>query len=85
MFSWTDIEVRQIEHEQRVQRIEQTYWKQMEAPAAIGDRWQWRAMNTVGGWLVKWGSRLQTHVEQARQVVHSSPLALESNGNPCEG
>ena len=87
MVSWADIEVRQKEHEQRVQQIDQTYWMQA-APLAINvDRWQWRMMNRLGGWLVEAGCRLQTHVERARQVVHTSQMAMEANSNspqqPC--
>lgn len=82
MISWTDIEVRQMQHEQRVQRVTQTYWMQIASPAINVDRWQWRAMNKLGGWLVAAGCRLQMHVAQARQVVRS----LEANSNstqPC--
>jgi hypothetical protein len=87
MMPWTDIEVRQREHAQRVQRIEQTQWLQVAPPPKTTlDRWQWRAMNKLGGWLVEAGCRLQTHVEQARQVMHASPLTMESNppeARPC--
>ena len=87
MVSWTDIEVRQIEHERRIQQVEQTHWMQAEPlPAIVADRWQWRVMNILGGWLVELGCRLQTHVERARQVVSTSPLKMESNSNstqPC--
>jgi hypothetical protein len=86
MISWTDIEVRQMQHEQRVQRVEQTYWMQVEPPVISVDRWQWRVMNKLGGWLIASGSRLQTHVERARQVVRTSQMALEANSNstqPC--
>ncbi len=90
MIPWTDIEVRQLEHEQRVQRVEQTYWMQIEPPVISVDRWQWRVMNKLGGWLVEVGCRLQTHVEQARQVVRASQMAsqmaLEANSKstrPC--
>ena len=88
MISWTDIEVRQMQHEQRVQRVEQTYWMQIEnEPLLISvDRWQWRVMNKLGGWLIASGSRLQTHVARARQVVRTSQMALEANSNstqPC--
>jgi hypothetical protein len=86
MMSWTDVEVRQLEHEQRVQHIEQTYWMQIEPPVTSIDRWQWRAMNKLGGWLVEAGCRLQTHVERARPVVRPSQMALEANSNskqPC--
>ncbi len=86
MIPWTDIEVRQLEHEQRVQRVEQTYWMQIETPVISVDRWQWRVMNKLGGWLVEAGCRLQTHVEQARQVVRASQMALEANSKstrPC--
>ena len=86
MISWTDIEVRQMQHEQRVQRVEQTYWMQIEPPVIAVDRWHWRAMNKLGGWLVELGCRLQTRVERARQVVRASQLAMEANSNstqPC--
>ena len=72
MIPWADIEVRHLEHEQRVQRVEQTHWMQVEPPVISVDRWQWRVMNRLGGWLVEAGCRLQTHVERARQVVRVS-------------
>ena len=82
MVDWTDIEVRQMEHQQRVQRTEQAYWMQVEPlPVVAVDRWHWRVMNTLGGWLVKAGCQLQTHVEQARQVVRASQIAMEANSN----
>lgn len=86
MISWTEVEVRQTQHAQLVQRTEQTYWMQMKTPLINGDRWQWRVMNKLGGWLVETGCRLQTHVEQARQVVRASQIALDTNTNstqPC--
>jgi hypothetical protein len=87
MVPWTEIETRQMQHEQRVQRVEQTHWMQAEAlPAAAIDRWHWRVMSKLGGWLVGLGCRLETHVEHARQVVHTSQMALEANSNsthPC--
>jgi hypothetical protein len=88
MISWIDIEVRQMQHEQRVQRVEQTYWMQIEIepPVINADRWQWRVMNKLGGWLVELGCRLQTHVERAQQVVRASQAAMEANSNttqPC--
>jgi hypothetical protein len=87
MIPWTDIEVRQMEYEQRVRRIEQTHWMQLEpTPMITVDRWQWRVMSKLGSWLVELGCRLQTHVERARQVVRTSPMAMEANSNstqPC--
>ena len=87
MISWTDIEVRQMQHEQRVQRVEQTYWMQMEPSLTITvDRWRWRMMSKLGGWLVEAGCRLQTRVERARYVVRTSQIAMEANSNstqPC--
>jgi|WetSurMetagenome_2_1015567.scaffolds.fasta_scaffold1008310_1 hypothetical protein len=87
MLSWADIEVRQLEHEQRVQRVEQSDWMRIEQPPVINvDRWQWRMMSKLGGWLVETGCRLQTRVERARQVVHTSQMAMEANSNstqPC--
>jgi hypothetical protein len=86
MISWTDVEVKQMEHEQRIQRIEQTHWMQVELPAITVDHWHWRMMNRLGGWLVELGCRLQTHVERARQMVQTSHRALEANSNstqPC--
>ncbi len=87
MISWSDVEVRQKEHEQRVRQIERTYWTQAELPAISVDRWQWRVMNKLGGWLVEAGCRLQMHVEQARQVMRTSQMAMEANSNstqqPC--
>jgi hypothetical protein len=85
MIPWTDIEVRQREHAQRVQRIEQTHWMQVEPqPLVSVDRWQWRVMNRLGGWLVELGCRLQTHVEQARQVVRPSQMVMEANSNSTQ-
>jgi hypothetical protein len=86
MISWADIEARQMDHEQRVQHIEQTHWMQVEPPVIRVDRWQWRVMNKLGGWLVEWGCRLQTHVERARQVMRASQAVMEANSNstqPC--
>jgi hypothetical protein len=86
MISWADIEARQMDHEQRVQHVEQTHWMQVEPPAIRIDRWQWRVMNKLGGWLVEWGCRLQTHVKRARQVMRTSQAAMEANSNstqPC--
>jgi hypothetical protein len=82
MILWADVKSRQIDHEQRVQGIEQTHWMQVEAlPAVATDRWHWRVMNKLGGWLVELGCRLQTHVEQARQIVHTSHMAVEAKSN----
>jgi hypothetical protein len=52
-------------------------------PVAI-DRWQWRVMNRLGGWLVGAGCRLQTHAEQARQMVRGSQIAMEANSNSTQ-
>ena len=86
MISWTDIEVRQMQHAQRVQHVEQTYWMQVEPPVISVDRWQWRVMSKLGDWLVEAGCRLQTRVERARHVVRTSQMAMEANSNttqPC--
>ena len=86
MISWIEIEVRQRQREQLVQRAEQTYRLPSTTPAKNDDRWQWRVMNKLGGWLVATGLRLQTHVKQARQVVHTTQLSIEGNSNstqPC--
>ena len=87
MVPWTEIEVLKREHEERIQRMAQTAWMQAESsPVITVDRWYWRVMNKLGGWLVKVGCRLQTHVEQARQVVRISQMAMEANPNstkPC--
>lgn len=87
MISWVDVMARQLAHEQKVNEIEQTYWMRVESPSTRPvDRWQWRVMNTVGGWLVEAGCRLQTRVETAQQVVHTSQMTLESNpptARPC--
>jgi hypothetical protein len=86
MISWTDVEVRRREHEQYTQYAEQSYRLQIETSEIAPDRWQWRMMNKLGGWLVETGCRLQTHVEQARQVVSTSQMALDANSNstqPC--
>jgi hypothetical protein len=80
MYPWTDIEARQLEHRQRVQRVEQTYWMLGELRSeAVTDRWHWRVMNKLGGWLVELGCRLQTHVERAQQVVHAPHMAMETS------
>ncbi len=85
MIPWIEIEMRQCEHRQLVQRVEQTYWMQTgPLPAAGADRWQWRAMNKLGGWLVALGSRLQTHVEQARQMVYASHMTMETKSGPTQ-
>ena len=77
MIPGTEIEMLQSEHERRVQRVEQTYWMRVKPLPATGiDRWQWRALNKLGGWLVALGSRLQAHVEQARQMVYTSHMAM---------
>ena len=87
MYPWTDIEARLLEHRQRVQRVEQTYWMLVEPrPETAVDHWHWRVMNKLGGWLVGLGCRLQTHVERARQVVQTSHMAMETSSNssqPC--
>ena len=86
MMPWTDIEVRQMEHERRSHEINQNYWMRHEVKPVSIDRWQWRVMNRLGGWLVEAGCRLQTHAEQARQMVRSSQIAMEANSNstqPC--
>ena len=87
MIPWTDIEARQLEHRQRVQRVEETHWMEIEPSSVITvDHWHWRVMNKLGGWLVELGCRLQTHVERARLVVRTSHRALETNSNssqPC--
>ena len=83
MIPWTEIEMLQSEHKRRVQRIEQTYWMQVKPlPATRVDRWQWRATNKLGGWLVALGNRLQAHVEQARQMVYTSHMAMEAKSDP---
>ena len=82
MYPLTDIEARQLEHAQRVQRIEQGYWMHAEPrPAATIDHWHWRVLNKLGGWLVEVGCRLQTHVEQARQVMRNSAMTMEADSN----
>ena len=87
LYPGTDIEARQLEHRQHVQHVEQTHWMQVEPlPAVTIDRWHWRVMSKLGSWLVELGCRLQTHVERARQVVRTSPMAMEANSNstqPC--
>ncbi len=87
MYPWTDIEARLLEHRQRVQRVEQTYWMLVELQTKTPiDHWQWRVMNKLGGWLVGLGCRLQTHAERARQAVRTSPMAMEASSNtsqPC--
>ena len=83
MIPWTEIEMRQSEHTRRVQRVEQAYWMQVEPlPMITSDRWQWRVMNKLGGWFVELGYRLQAHVEQARQMVYTSHMAMEAKSDP---
>ena len=72
MISWTDVEVRQLEHEQRVQRVNQAYWQQAE-PQTNVEGWRPRMLNTLGGWLIELGSRMQTHTTRARQVTQPCP------------
>ena len=85
MISWTDVEVRQMEHERRVQHVEQTYWMQVEPPPVVTvDHWYWRVMSKLGSWLVEAGCRLQTRVERARQMVRASHLAMEAHSNPTQ-
>jgi hypothetical protein len=86
MLSWTEVEVRQMEHEHRSYEIEQNYWMRSELKPVSIDRWQWRIMNAVGSWLVAAGCRLQTHVETARQMVHPPQAALDGSSQsarPC--
>jgi len=87
MMSWNEVIVRQVEHERKVNEVEQTYWLRSESPSGLPvARWHWRLLNTVGGWLIVAGRRLQTRVETAQQVVHTSQLTLESNppaARPC--
>jgi hypothetical protein len=88
MLSWTEVEVRQMEHERRSHEIEQNYWMHSEIevkPVSI-DRWQWRIRNAIGGWLVTIGCRLQTHVETTRQVVYPPQAVLDGASpsvRPC--
>ena len=83
MIPWTEIEMLQSEHQRRVQRVEQTYWMHVgPRPATRVDRWQWRAMSKLGGWLVALGNRLQGHVEQARQMVYTSHMAVKAQSDP---
>ena len=87
MIPWTEIEMLQSEHRRRVQRVEQTYWMRVKPlPATRVDHWQWRAMNKLGSGLIALGNRVQAHVEQARQMVYTSHMAMEANSNsthPC--
>ena len=87
MISWTDVMARQLEHERKVNEVEQTYWMRVESAATLpADRWQWRLMAKLGGWLVEVGCRLQSHVETAQQVVRTSQMTMESNppsARPC--
>ena len=86
MMFWTEVEVRRREHEQYAQHAAQTYRLQNVTPVISGDRWQWRVMNKLGDWLVATGLRLQMHVEQTRQVVHTTHMSIEGNSNstqPC--
>lgn len=84
MILWSEIEARQLEHEQRVLQFEHGQWMQDELPAASVGRWQWRLMSKLGGWLVEWGCRLQTHVERAQKVVHTSHMTMEANSNSTQ-
>ena len=83
MIPWTEIEMLQSEHRRRVQRVEQTYWMRVQPlPTTRVDHWQWRAMNKLGGGLIALGNRLQAHVEQARQMVYTSHMAMEAQSDP---
>jgi len=84
MILWADIEAQQMDHEQRVQHIDQTQWMQIEPSVIAVDRWHWRVMNKLGTWMVEAGCRLQTHVEQARQMVRVSQAAMEANSNSTQ-
>ena len=85
MIPWTEIEMLQSEYKRRVRRVEQTYWMHIEPlPTITIDRWQWRVMNKLGGWLVELGNRLQAHVERARQMVCASRMGLEVKSNSTQ-
>ncbi len=87
MISWADVLVRQLEHEQKVNQVEQSHWMLVESPSTLPvNRWHWRVVNKLGGWLVDLGCRLQTRAERARQVVRTSPMAMEAGSHtsqPC--
>ncbi len=79
MLSWREVEERQMEHAQRIERGERMYWMQAERASAVNvDRWQWRLMSRLGKWLVAAGSRLQAHVEAARPVAPMSALMVDA-------
>ncbi len=86
MILWSEVEARQKEYERRAQDLEQTHSQGVPPQAATFDRWQWRAMNKLGSWLVEIGCRLQTHVETAQQMMRASQMTLESDPpstRPC--
>ena len=83
MFLWSDVVARERERAQTVRDSTRAYSLKIAAQQGVArDRWQWRIMNTVGGWLVDAGCRLQMHVETTREVVTSSPTTLEPHP-PC--
>lgn len=87
MLSWNEVMVPQAEHERRVKDVEQTYWMRVESLSDLSvARWHWRLLNSVGGWLIVVGSRLQARVETAPQVVRTPHMTLESHpptARPC--
>ena len=85
MLSWRDVEERQMEHAQRIRRVEQMYLMRAElASSGNADRWQWRLMSQLGKWLVMTGSRLQAHVEAARPAAPAPPLAMGTNAHSTQ-
>ncbi len=87
MIPWVNVVVRQREQQQSLKEAEQNARPLAVLGATtVVDRWQWRVMNAMGGWLVDVGCRLQTRVETARQMVRSSRVVAESNSQsmrPC--
>jgi hypothetical protein len=88
MIRWSEVVVRQREYEQTMLEAERNArLLAASGPMLSADRWQWRVMNAVGGWLVEIGCRLQTHVQTARRMVYASRVAVESNSEsigPCQ-
>ena len=76
MIPWSQVVVRRREQEQILKRAEQNSRLRLvpEVGAKV-ERWHWRVLQAIGGWLVDAGCRLQTRVEKARQMVR----LIESN------
>ena len=88
MIPWSQVVVRQREQEQTLKEAEQNTRLRPVLEAGVKvDRWHWRVLQAIGGWLVDAGCRLQTRVEKARQMVRLvESSVVESNSQsirPC--